>query len=117
MANPFNVVPDNLLLNFPGLTCPITGRLMTDPAILVGTGMSYERSAIVAHLAQHGTDPDSGAALSAEQRRLLPNPSLKGMIDLVLERIGNVAGQVEEEEEEEAGELSDQEDADDDVIE
>jgi hypothetical protein len=111
MANPFNVVPDHHLLNFPGLSCPISGRLMTDPAILAGTGMSYERSAIVAHLARYGTDPDSGDVLNASARRLLPNPALKGLIDLVMEQIGNVAGQVDEEEEEsEADELSDQED-------
>jgi hypothetical protein len=53
-----NTVAVVLAGEFPGLTCPITGELMTDPAILVGTGMSYERSAIVAHLARHGTDPN-----------------------------------------------------------
>jgi hypothetical protein len=72
------------LLNIPGIRCPISGLFMSDPAILAGTGLSYERASIVAHLAARGTDPESGDPLDAAQQRLLPNPALKALIDAVL---------------------------------
>ena len=76
--------PIALLLNFPGTTCPIGGGIMNDPAVLVGSGVSYERATIVAHLNTHGTDPATGLPLNAEQQRLLPNPALKGVIDVIV---------------------------------
>ncbi len=72
------------LLNVPGTHCPIGGGIMNNPAILAGTGVSYERTAIVAHLRAHGTDPVSGRPLSAREQRLLPNPALKGLIDAIM---------------------------------
>ena len=89
--NSLNNIEIPVLLNLPGCTCPIGGVIMNDPAILVGTGLSYERAAIVAHLNAHGTDPATGLALSAEEQRLLPNPALKGLIDEIM---ANVAGRM-----------------------
>ena len=89
MAN--NQVIDNTpiarLLTFPGITCPIGGGIMNDPAVLACTGVSYERAAIVAHLNAHGTDPATGHPLSAEEQYLLPNPALKGVIDLIMDSV------------------------------
>jgi hypothetical protein len=72
------------LLNIPGTHCPIGGGIMNDPAVLAGTGLSYERAAIVAHLRAHGTDPATGLPLSVREQRLLPNPALKGLIDAIM---------------------------------
>jgi len=90
MANNNNVVPTlnnaqiTRLLNLPGTHCPLGGGIMNDPAVLAGTGLSYERAAIVAHLNNHGTDPATGLPLTAAQQRLLPNPALKGLIEAVM---------------------------------
>jgi hypothetical protein len=62
------------------LRCPIRGRVMLDPVILAGTGLSYERSSIEEHLRATETDPESGIVLDASQQRLLPNLALKGLI-------------------------------------
>ena len=79
-----NNVPLAQLLNFPGTICPIGGGVMNDPAILAGNGISYERARIVEHLNANGTDPATGLPLSAMDRRLLPNPALKGFIDALM---------------------------------
>ena len=85
MANhAINAAPIALLLAFPGTVCPIGGNTMNDPVVLAGTGLSYERAAIVAHFENHLTDPATGNPLDAAQRRLLPNPALKGVIDLIM---------------------------------
>ncbi len=75
------------LLNVPGTRCPIGGGIMNNPAILAGTGVSFERATIEAHLRAHGTDPVSGQRLSVREQRLLPNPALKGLIDAIMAAI------------------------------
>ena len=87
----FNNIHIALLLNFPGTHCPIGGGIMHDPAVLCGSGLSYERIAIEAHLLAHGTDPATGLPLTAEEQRLLPNPALKGLIG---EIVANVVARV-----------------------
>ncbi len=69
------------LLHLPGIRCLITGSVMRDPKLLVANGVSYERSAITAHLRDNGTNPETGELLDSSQRRLLPNPALKQLID------------------------------------
>ena len=41
------------------LVCPITQCLMTEPALVVSSGRTYERAAIVRWIHQHGVDPVS----------------------------------------------------------
>ena len=83
------------ILSIPELRCPLSNIFMSDPVILAATGLSYERANIVAHLATHGTDPESGMVLSLAQQRLLPNPALKALIDAVL--VAGLSGGVVEE--------------------
>lgn len=68
------------LLDQPVFCCPLSGFVLVDPVILAASGLSYDRAAITAHLEAHGTDPVSGAALSARDRRLFPNPALRSLI-------------------------------------
>ena len=65
----------------PGITCPLSGAMMTDPALLVWNGVSYERNAIQNHLNNHVTGPGSTVVLNEQERMLLPNPVLKAFID------------------------------------
>ncbi|MEI8296175.1 MAG: U-box domain-containing protein, partial [Alphaproteobacteria bacterium] len=57
--------------------CPITLELMLDP-VVAADGHSYERSAILQHLAIHITSPATGAAL--DSKALFANQALKAMI-------------------------------------
>lgn len=48
------------------LICPITRNMFRDPVVLVDSGHTYERSAIVSHFRCNGTkDPLTGLALSS----------------------------------------------------
>ena len=49
------------------LNCPLTGELMRDPVMSLVSLVTYEREALLAHIAQHGTDPSTGEALQAEE--------------------------------------------------
>ena len=66
------------------LRCPITGEMMKDPAILVCSGLSYERVAIEDWIRENGTDPESGEPL--QDMRLIQNPCLKALIERVVAR-------------------------------
>jgi hypothetical protein len=78
--------------------CPILNRVMTDPVILVASGLSYERTAISQHLLDVGTDPASGEQLTTEQMRLIANPAMKGMIVAVKARLNALLVHVSENE-------------------
>lgn len=61
------------------LTCPLTGRLMTDPVILCDTGYTFERAAIEARLlAGKRTCPASGTPLASAQ--LKSNMALRALM-------------------------------------
>ena len=62
------------------LKCPISKKVMFDPVVLAGTGLSYERDCIRAHLRASNTDPETGRVLDAKEQRLLPNPAMKALI-------------------------------------
>jgi hypothetical protein len=85
--NPFANISANDLLNLPGIRCPITGEVMQDPKILVANGVSYEGTAISAHLRANGTNPETGEMLNASQQRVLPNPALKELINVIRARV------------------------------
>ena len=61
------------------LCCPITRRLFFDPAILVGDGFTYERSAIETWLAGHDTSPMTGSAIDC--KTLVPNFTVRALAD------------------------------------
>jgi energy-coupling factor transporter ATP-binding protein EcfA2 len=58
--------------------CPITLQVMRDP-VVAADGCSYERSAILQHLANHSTSPATGLAL--KNKELFNNQALKTMIE------------------------------------
>ena len=60
--------------------CPITSECMRDPVIVVATGMTYERDAIVEWLSEHDIDPSTGIKLG-ENKLLTPNVALRKVID------------------------------------
>jgi hypothetical protein len=63
------------------LNCPFSGERMQDPVILIANGVSYERTAIARWLEEtEGLRPDTGARLTAEQQRLVPNTVLRALI-------------------------------------
>ncbi|KAG2487523.1 hypothetical protein HYH03_013804 [Edaphochlamys debaryana] len=66
--------------------CPLTGRVMRDPVVLVETGRSYDRSALEQHLASHNTDPRSGAPLRAKTVR--PDHKLRHTLEGWLRNTG-----------------------------
>ena len=72
------------------LVCPITQCLMTEPALVVSSGRTYERAAIVRWIQQHGVDPlDRGNALRVDQ--LAPNLAVRQMVETwARERCGGV---------------------------
>ena len=62
------------------LVCPITQCLMTEPALVVSSGRTYERAAIVRWIQQHGVDPlDRGNVLRVDQ--LAPNLAVRQMVE------------------------------------
>ena len=61
--------------------CPITLDIMEDPVRLVGTGVTYERSAITAWLATSSRAPMSNEELSSDGRGLLPDLELRTKIN------------------------------------
>ncbi|GIL87982.1 hypothetical protein Vretimale_6359 [Volvox reticuliferus] len=64
-------------------TCPLTMEIFRDP-VVVPSGRSYERSALLEHLKKVGRfDPITRQHLSEEQ--LVPNVSLRAAIELYLE--------------------------------
>ena len=62
------------------LVCPITQCVMTEPALVVSSGRTYERAAIVRWIHQHGVDPlDRGNVLRVDQ--LAPNLAVRQMVE------------------------------------
>lgn len=55
--------------------CPLSGRVMRDPVILLSTGVSYERVELEAHLAQNP------AAAGGHNPAFWPNPALRALIE------------------------------------
>ena len=61
------------------LLCPITQCLMTEPALVVSSGRTYERAAIVRWISEHGTDPlDRDTSLNIAS--LAPNLAVRQMV-------------------------------------
>ena len=75
-----NQVLLDLLLTNPAFRCSLSNRLLSDPVVLAGTGLSYDRTTIVTRLMTDPTDPESGRSLDESERRLLPNPMLRNLI-------------------------------------
>jgi len=61
--------------------CSITGEIMHDPVVLVGSGNTYEREAIVTWLRTHSTDPLSNVTIPKKDQVLVPNVALRSAID------------------------------------
>ena len=62
------------------LLCPITQCLMTEPALVVSSGRTYERAAIVRWISEHGTDPlDRETSLNIAS--LAPNLTVRQMVE------------------------------------
>ena len=72
------------------LLCPITQCLMTEPALVVSSGRTYERAAIVRWISEHGTDPlDRETSLNIAS--LAPNLAVRQMVEAwARERNGGV---------------------------
>ncbi|KAG2498599.1 hypothetical protein HYH03_003350 [Edaphochlamys debaryana] len=66
--------------------CPIRLQVMRDPAMVVETGCTYERSAIERHLASKGTDPLTNVKLTS--KLVAPNRGLRDTIEEWLQRKG-----------------------------
>lgn len=62
----------------PDIICSITGQLMTDPVILMQTGNTYDREAILSWLKKKKTDPLTNQSITDET--IAPNDTLKRMI-------------------------------------
>lgn len=61
--------------------CSITGEIMRDPVVLVGSGNTYEREAIATWLRTHSTDPLSNVSIPKKDQVLVPNVALRSAID------------------------------------
>jgi hypothetical protein len=66
------VVPDEFC-------CPISQEWMRYPTMVVETGMTYEREAIVEWLSSNDTDPSTGVELG-QRKQLAPNVALRKTI-------------------------------------
>ncbi len=66
------------------IICPITSHIMTDPVILVESGNTYEREAILKWLKQKKTDPLTNEAISDDM--IAPNRTVKRMIVSFLDK-------------------------------
>ena len=69
---PAAVVPDEFY-------CPISQECMRDPVIVMETGMTYEREAIVEWLSSNDIDPSTGVELG-QRKQLAPNVALRKLI-------------------------------------
>ena len=61
--------------------CPIGAHLMHDPVVVFGSGHTYERANIMRWFAEHDLDPKTNLALTAEGKQLVPNLSIKQLVD------------------------------------
>ena len=63
------------------LVCPITQQLMREPALVITTGRTYERGALMQWIDEHGTDPlDRERHLQASD--LAPNLAVRQLVEL-----------------------------------
>ncbi len=69
-----------MLLENNAFRCPLSNAPLSDPVLLKGTGLSYNRVAIENHLRASPTDPETGRPLSVDERQLLPNPAMRDLI-------------------------------------
>ena len=76
-----------MLLNNTAFKCSLSGLPLTNPVILKGTGLSYDRLTIEARLATDPTDPETGRLLTNDEQRLLPNPALRDLIRGMIARV------------------------------
>mmetsp|Transcript_651 Transcript_651/g.1756 ORF Transcript_651/g.1756 Transcript_651/m.1756 type:complete len:266 (+) Transcript_651:1720-2517(+) len=67
--------------------CSITGEIMRDPVVLVGSGNTYEREAITTWLRSHQTDPLSNVTIPSKDQVLVPNVALRSAIDEFVQSI------------------------------
>ena len=79
LRTPATAMPSSLI---DTLRCPISGVVMTDPTILVCSGLSYERSVLEHWIAQRGTDPETGEPL--RDARIVGNVCLRSLIRAVV---------------------------------
>lgn len=78
-------VLSSLSLEIPeDITCPITRQIMTDPVILVESGHTYEREAILKHLQRRKTDPLTNQIIVSTM--LAPNHMAKKLISSFLDQ-------------------------------
>jgi hypothetical protein len=66
------------------IICPITQQIMTDPVMLVESGHTYEREAILAHLKTKKTDPLTNVLIS--NASIAPNHTVKKLIVSFLDK-------------------------------
>ena len=66
------------------IICPITSHIMTDPVILMESGNTYEREAILKWLTLKKTDPLTNEAISDDT--IAPNRTVKRMIVSFLDK-------------------------------
>ena len=62
------------------LVCPITQELMTEPALVVTSGRTYQRGALLRWVREHGTDPLQRNA-SLRESDLAPNLAVRQMVE------------------------------------
>src|SRR5262245_37136093 len=65
------------------MLCSITELIMTDPVMLVASGNTYEREAILGWLSKHDTDPLTNKKIT--DKTIVPNLMAKRMIVSFLE--------------------------------
>ena len=76
-ASQLSEIPEDII-------CPITCCIMTDPVILMESGNTYEREAILKWVKQKKTDPLTNEAISDET--IAPNRTIKRMIVSFLDK-------------------------------
>lgn len=67
--------------------CSISGELMRDPVIVVGSGNTYERCEIAKWLSTNSTDPLSNVQIPAKDQMLVPNVALRSAIDEYVQQL------------------------------
>ena len=79
-------------------TCPLSGAIMEDPVIVVGSydGRSYERT-MIAERFERGDFSDPGTGLEMADRRIITNTALRNLIrTALLPNLINSGGQQEQ---------------------
>lgn len=86
----------SLTLEIPeDIICPITHQIMTDPVILVESGNTYEREAILKWLKTRKSDPATNEPISDEA--IAPNRAIKRMIVSFLDKQKKINPQITDE--------------------